>query len=1000
MEITDDKDAAQDSLETSITQLKSLITQMACQTRQGERGKSLLDFDMLGSPVDGCSFSWYSDISGLERLQTLSHEEVVELIRSLPLHLQKSKVPVPPFLRIPNDDLQTIKSLYSQWESVDRKMHDYQSDTASMPLTQSQNASSKTLVKAYESTISLKEDFSASLRRSLADARHSQVAIDELRATLQRLQNHKSSPKLTASKITESLEVLDFRNTVLGKGGQFLDYAGAQRAISTGSNIYVFYFITKIPRQMKASWKANKLVLFNLLRRNAGDYQVAAAQCTAKELSPSGLRITFYARGEMAMADMLRAHDEVDEAFAKCEAKYPDGDKQPPPPDRRLVRLSCPSASCSRGGHLDWFCYKCRMPLEYHQDCFYCKCGRADIQSFTWQCNGQHHGREFVKYRQQALSNGLKELESYKDFNILLLGETGVGKSTWVNAFVNYMIFDTLDDAMAHNKLEWVIPSSFSMPCVDESGAVPTVVQIGDFNDTEADGTRGDSATQKTAVYRIPIQNAIVRLIDTPGVGDVRGVEADRRNLDNILRTLNRVNSLHGIIILLKPNMPRLSLTFRFCVKELLTYLHRDAARNIAWGFTNTRTSLYTPGDTMGPLQRLLEDHTSLGLSLSTERTYCFDSEGFRYLAMQKQVKTSKLDAADFRKSWKRSVTETHRLLDHFATIEPHPIQSTLNIIKRTIQLNQDQVTELISAQSREKVLEESIHFVRIDIKVERLSEPRTVCRNPACVTHKDVCGVKRPIYSSLCHDPCYLTNVEEDVVGHHSLACCAAFLGKEYCSQGNCLHHWQEHMHFRWSQEEIVTKAVDPEIVKKVAQNQSIMTIKKEAITLHQARIQAYESELQQIRDAAAHFGLFLRHNSITPYNDAMIDYLKELIKEEKQSVAFLMSSSNNPCKENEQRLADLEKNLQEYQQRIKVLSDQVNNSSGSSALPTEEGIEELMQKLFNLQHWGDSLRKVRETVEWARASDFQEKSLDLKVNKEGGYSSEQIKLLAERSP
>ncbi|CAG8821274.1 30289_t:CDS:1, partial [Racocetra persica] len=38
---------------------------------------------------------------------------------------------------------------------------------------------------------------------------------------------------------------------------------------------------------------------------------------------------------------------------------------------------------------------------------------------------------------------------SRKEINILLLGETGVGKSTFINAFANYLKFNSLEDAIS-----------------------------------------------------------------------------------------------------------------------------------------------------------------------------------------------------------------------------------------------------------------------------------------------------------------------------------------------------------------------------------------------------------------------------------------------------------------------------------------------------------------------------------------------------------------------
>ncbi len=46
---------------------------------------------------------------------------------------------------------------------------------------------------------------------------------------------------------------------------------------------------------------------------------------------------------------------------------------------------------------------------------------------------------------------------------------------------------------------------------------------------------------------------------------------------------------LNGVCILLKPNVSRLSLQFRYCFKELMVHLHKSALPNILFCFTNTR---------------------------------------------------------------------------------------------------------------------------------------------------------------------------------------------------------------------------------------------------------------------------------------------------------------------------------------------------------------------------------------------------------------------------
>ncbi|CAG8666549.1 9238_t:CDS:2, partial [Gigaspora rosea] len=187
-----------------------------------------------------------------------------------------------------------------------------------------------------------------------------------------------------------------------------------------------------------------------------------------------------------------------------------------------------------------------------------------------------------------------------QEINLLLLGETGAGKSTFINAFANYFKFNSLNDAIS-----------------------------------------GESSTKECGIYVFhAAENTIIRLIDTPGVGDTKGIECDKKNFENILKNISHHKYLNGICILLKPNNSRLNITFRYCIQELLSHLHKSAKDNIVFCFTNTRGTFFRPGDTLPVLKKQLDElekTSDIEIKIRRDIIYCFDNDPFRFLAAKKE---------------------------------------------------------------------------------------------------------------------------------------------------------------------------------------------------------------------------------------------------------------------------------------------------------------------------------------------------------------------------
>ncbi|ORY15942.1 hypothetical protein BCR34DRAFT_597989 [Clohesyomyces aquaticus] len=189
----------------------------------------------------------------------------------------------------------------------------------------------------------------------------------------------------------------------------------------------------------------------------------------------------------------------------------------------------------------------------------------------------------------------LESLFPLEEYNLLTLGETSVRKSTFINAFVNYMKVGSLEEPLEdEGPLQFAIPSEFSF---DERR---------DPHDESFHLTFG-------LTYRFELEGKRFRLIDTLSIVDTQGIAQDREIVKDILHTLESVNKIHTVLLLFKPNR-------HFQI--------------IVFVCTNARNTNFRFGDTWTPLETLLKDKTT-GLMLRYHNSFFIDSEGFRYLAVK-----------------------------------------------------------------------------------------------------------------------------------------------------------------------------------------------------------------------------------------------------------------------------------------------------------------------------------------------------------------------------
>ena len=252
-----------------------------------------------------------------------------------------------------------------------------------------------------------------------------------------------------------------------------------------------------------------------------------------------------------------------------------------------------------------------------------------------------------------------------KTINILLLGESGVGKSTFINAFINYLVFQTLKQAESATPVV-LIPVSFLI--TTGHNFEEHEVKFGDFNrfNNEDFDHPGQSVTQqcRSYLFRIdPHKQVKCRIIDTPGFGDTRGINQDDLNMQHILEYINQYDHFDAVCFLLKPNASQINSFLRVYLTQLLDLLGPRIRENIIFCFTSARSTFYTPGDTAPLLKTILHSLPTKDVPFRKYNTFCFDNESFRYLvALQNSIPFDDQDRQEYKMSWVKSVDESKRL--------------------------------------------------------------------------------------------------------------------------------------------------------------------------------------------------------------------------------------------------------------------------------------------------------------------------------------------------
>uniref|UniRef100_A0A9J8CEX7 Uncharacterized protein n=1 Tax=Cyprinus carpio carpio TaxID=630221 RepID=A0A9J8CEX7_CYPCA len=285
-----------------------------------------------------------------------------------------------------------------------------------------------------------------------------------------------------------------------------------------------------------------------------------------------------------------------------------------------------------------------------------------------------------ARYRLLTSTDNLDQSEPYKKITfgnrdknkphntILLVGETGTGKTTLINVMVNHMLGVQREDKV------W-------FEITDDQSEHRSSVH---------------SQTSSITVYGFYLQESPndLTIIDTPGYGDTRGVELDKEiavSLHRLSKSAEGVHELDAVCLVINSTHNRLSDRQIYIFDAVQSLFGRDIADNIVLLLTHS-----TGAHPKNALRAVKEAKIKCAVNDKKQPVYfLFDNCQSDATEDENQKKIQK-------QSWDCSFSGMEQFFKFLNTIKPKSLQMTLDVLKNREQLE----ANISNLQSRVQMME------------------------------------------------------------------------------------------------------------------------------------------------------------------------------------------------------------------------------------------------------------------------------------------------------
>ena len=302
-----------------------------------------------------------------------------------------------------------------------------------------------------------------------------------------------------------------------------------------------------------------------------------------------------------------------------------------------------------------------------------------------------------------------------KKFKMLLIGETGVGKSSLVAFIRNY---------------------------AKQRGARFNASKLETF-DMESETGIMTSQTKSTAVYRMDVGNLALYLTDTPGFADSEGEKQTKKNVENIISTVRTFDYINCISLVINGTESRLTPVIDLVFKEIVKLLPGEVLDKTIVIFTKTvrRSSLNFRMETIDE---------NYGLSIPSSRTFMLDNP---FCAWIKEKKESVPDFdeiyEDFMKEFKK-LDKIFSKIEGFEPVESHKFGELSEIIQKI-----DLYLVNIELETYNRKHTHELHTERKSHLLTKQALKSSVEKNNTALVASNSENITCAICYSNCHEDC-----------------------------------------------------------------------------------------------------------------------------------------------------------------------------------------------------------------------------------------------------